>query len=46
MSTYQLVVRSTTSLFNGVSLSAMYERFLDWWASLYVEGPRSPPPYL
>jgi hypothetical protein len=46
MSTYQMVVRSTASIFNGVSLAAMYERFLDWWASLYIEDRRNPPPYL
>ena len=46
MSTYQMVVRGTASIFSGVNLSAMYERFLDWWASLYIEDRRNPPPYL
>ena len=46
MSTYQMVVRGTATVFQSLSLSALYERFLDWWASLYVEGPRNPPPYL
>ncbi len=46
MSTYQMVVRGTASVLNGVSLSALYERFLNWWASLYVDGPRNRRPYL
>ena len=46
MSTYQMVVRGTASVLNGVSLSALYERFLNWWVSLYVDDRRNPPPYL
>ena len=44
MSTYQIAVRSTAGLFQRNDLSALYEKFLNWWASLYVEVP--PRPYL
>jgi hypothetical protein len=46
MSTYQMVVRSTANVFNGVDFAAMYERFLDWWVSLYIEDRRPPRWYL
>jgi hypothetical protein len=35
MSAYQLAVRSIG--FRSVSLAALYERFLDWWVTLYAE---------
>ena len=41
MSTYQMVVRSTAAAFQGISLASMYERFLDWWATLYANPPRN-----
>jgi hypothetical protein len=40
MSTYQMVVRSTAAAFQGGSLRGLYERFLDWWVSLYASPPR------
>jgi hypothetical protein len=40
MSTYQIVVRSTAAAFQGVSVAGIYERFLDWWVSLYASPPR------
>jgi hypothetical protein len=46
MSTYQIVLRSTTSAFQGFSIARTYERFLDWWASLYASPSRNLPPYL
>jgi hypothetical protein len=42
MSTYQMVMRNTATAFRGVSLGAMYERFLVWWVSLYATAPRNP----
>lgn len=46
MSTYQMVIRGTASVFQGFSVAALYERFLDWWVTLYANPPRTPPPYL
>lgn len=46
MSTYQIVLRNTTSLFQGFSPARMYERFLDWWTGLYASPPRNLPPYI
>lgn len=40
MSAYQMVVRSKAAVFQGVSVRAVYERFLDWWVSLYADPPR------
>ena len=40
MSTYQIAVRRTAAAFQGVSVARMYERFLDWWVSLYASPPR------
>jgi len=40
MSTYQMVVRSTVGVFQGLSFARMYERFLDWWVTLYASPPR------
>jgi len=42
MSTYQIVLRNTVSAFEGFSPIRLYERFLDWWVSLYAERPRNP----
>jgi hypothetical protein len=36
-----MVVSSTAAAFKGVSLSALYERFLRWWVSLYANPPRN-----
>lgn len=44
MSTYQIAVRSTAGLYQRIDLGALYEQFLNWWASLYVEVP--PRPYV
>jgi hypothetical protein len=44
MSTYQIVIRSIG--FRTLSLKGLYERFLDWWVSLYAEAPRRPHPML
>jgi hypothetical protein len=46
MSTYQIVLRSKTSAFQEVNVARAYERFLNWWASLYANPPRNLPPYL
>jgi hypothetical protein len=46
MSTYQMVVRSTATVFQGLSISALYERFLNWWVSLYANPPRRLPPLI
>jgi hypothetical protein len=40
MSTYQAVVRTTAATLEGISLAGMYQRFLDWWVSLYANPPR------
>jgi hypothetical protein len=40
MSTYQIVVRTTATAFQGISVTGMYERFLVWWVSLYASPPR------
>lgn len=45
MSTYQMVIRSTAA-FQGFSPARMYERFLNWWVSLYAEAPRNLPPMI
>jgi hypothetical protein len=42
MSTYQIVLRNTASMFQVFSSARMYERFLDWWVTLYEERPRNP----
>jgi len=44
MGTYQIVVRTTA--FRIISLAAMYERFLDWWVSLYANPARNARPML
>lgn len=46
MSTYQIVLRSTTSAFQEFRPARAYERFLNWWVSLYANPPRNLPPYL
>jgi hypothetical protein len=46
MSTYQMVVRSTASVFQGISVAAICERFLNWWVSLYANPPRKLPPLI
>ena len=46
MSTYQMVIRGKASVFQGLSFSAMYERFLDWWLTLYAKPPRNPRPLI
>jgi hypothetical protein len=46
MSTYQIVIRSTASAFPAVSVAAFYERFLNWWVSLYANPPRNPRPLI
>ena len=46
MSTYQIVLRSTTSVFQGFRPARMYERFLDWWITLYAKPPRNLRPYI
>ena len=45
MSTYQIVIRSTAT-FQGFSPARMYERFLNWWVTLYADAPRNPRPML
>lgn len=37
MTTYQIAVRSTAAQFPRIG--ALYEKFLNWWASLYVDLP-------
>ncbi|MGH8734630.1 MAG: hypothetical protein ACREVB_13165 [Burkholderiales bacterium] len=37
MSAYQIAVRST--VVRTISLGRLYERFLDWWVSLYAKPP-------
>lgn len=44
MTAYQGSVPSTTTESLTCDLRGLYERFLDWWATLYVEVP--PRPYL
>ena len=44
MSTYQIVIRSIG--FRGISLSALYERFLNGWVTLYAKEPRKLPPMI
>jgi len=39
MSTYEIAVRSTAG-FQDVRARGLYERFLDWWVSLYASPPR------
>jgi hypothetical protein len=39
MTTYQIAVRSTAGLFERIDLGALYGKFLNWWASLYVDLP-------
>jgi hypothetical protein len=41
MSTYQIVLRNTVSALEGFSAAHLYERFLDWWVSLYATPPRN-----
>jgi hypothetical protein len=45
MSTYQMVLNSTAAV-RGVSISRLYQRFLNWWVSLYAAPPRKLPPML
>lgn len=40
MSTYQIVIRSTAG-FQGFRLARAYERFLNWWVTLYADAPRN-----
>ncbi len=42
MSTYQIVLHRTASAFQGFSPAHAYERFLDWWVSLYQDRGRNP----
>ena len=46
MSTYQIVLRSTALAFRGFSVARLYERFADWWVTLYCEQQRPPRTYL
>ena len=45
MSTYPMVIRSTAG-FQGFRLDRIYERFLNWWVTLYANAPRNPRPML
>lgn len=45
MSTYQIAIRSTAA-FRGFSPARMYERFLNWWVTLYAAAPRKPRPMI
>lgn len=46
MSTYQMVVRSSASLFELLEFGAFRKRFWNWWIGLYAEPPRKLPPML
>ena len=46
MSTYQLVARSTATVFHRIDFGALYEAFCSWWVSLYAKPPRRLPPLI
>jgi len=46
MSTYQIVLRSTAFVSKGFSVARLYERFADWWVTLYSEQQGPPRTYL
>lgn len=45
MSTYQMVIRNTAAL-QVFHPARMYERFLNWWVTLYADAPRNPRPMI
>ena len=46
MSTYQIVIRSSVSLFDPLEFGALRKAFWSWWIGLYAEPPRRLPPML
>ena len=46
MSTYQMVVRGSASLFGLLELGGLRKGFWRWWIGLYAEPPRKLPPML
>lgn len=46
MSTYQIVVRNSASLFERLDVGAFRKAFWNWWIGLYAEPPRKLPPML
>ena len=46
MSTYQIAVRTSASLFDRLEFEALRKAFWTWWIGLYAEPPHKLPPML